>query len=164
MESLPDVIAPEHPAMERDEDHQAVRDAIFALPQAQREIVLLRFADELNHTQIAERLEIHPVTVGRQLEKAMAKMRTTLESDLEESVRDLKPSRRAIARTAAMAGAVAKLSSPTRGDDKNRGANGAAASGNISFERSVSHGSDRKIEAGGHCHNPPDSGYWHRDH
>jgi RNA polymerase sigma-70 factor (ECF subfamily) len=114
MESLEDVTAAQDPAMDQEEEHQAVRDAIFALPQAQREIVLLRFAEGLNHTQIAQRLEIHPVTVGRHLEKAMATMRTTLESVVEESVQELKPSRRAIVQTTALAAAVAQLPGASR--------------------------------------------------
>jgi RNA polymerase sigma-70 factor, ECF subfamily len=65
-------------AMEKGEAAAAVRNAIQALPEAQREIVLLHFSEGLTKKEIADRLDVHPATVGRQLTQALDSMRTPL--------------------------------------------------------------------------------------
>lgn len=102
------------PAMDQNEQHQAVRDAVLALPEQQRELVLLHFAEGLSHKQIADRLEVHPATVGRQLDKALATLRRSLGSWIEQSIKPLRAPRQQLARTMLAVGAVAAMSSAAR--------------------------------------------------
>lgn len=104
----------EEPAMDKEEQRQAVRSAVFALPPQQREIVLLKFAEGLNQAEIANRLEVHPATVGRQLEKALAMMRRSLQASVEDSLSRLRPSRQVAVRTAALVVAAAAMSASAR--------------------------------------------------
>jgi RNA polymerase sigma factor (sigma-70 family) len=65
-------------AMDRETQSHAVREAIFALPPEQSEIVLLHFNEGLSKKEIADRLDVHPGTVGRQLTRALKAMRGSL--------------------------------------------------------------------------------------
>ncbi len=78
--------SPEH-AMEKEEQNQAVREAIFALPPEQGEIVMLHFSEGLSKKEIADRLEVHPGTIGRQLARAFKAMRGSLRPWMEEPER-----------------------------------------------------------------------------
>jgi RNA polymerase sigma factor (sigma-70 family) len=74
-------------AMERKEQNQAIREAIFALPPEQGEIVMLHFSEGLSKKEIADRLDVHPGTVGRQLTRAFKTMRGSLRPLMEEPER-----------------------------------------------------------------------------
>lgn len=106
--------AAEESAMDQEERHQAVRDAVFALPEDQREVVLLHFAEGLSKTQIAQRLEVHPGTVARRLEKALVSVRTALDVEIQQAIRPMRSSRQIAARTAVLAGTVAAMSSQSK--------------------------------------------------
>jgi RNA polymerase sigma-70 factor (ECF subfamily) len=101
-------------AMQRDEQNQIVRNAILALPHAQREIVLLKYADGLNQAEIADRLAVHPATIGRQLEKAYVALRTVLEPLLEEGIASIRPSAQLTVTAVAIPAALAAMPGPSR--------------------------------------------------
>ena len=101
--------------MEREEEAQAVRNAVFALPEEQREIVLLKYVEGLNQTEIAQRLQVHPATIGRQLEKALAAMRDSMTSLLETSIsQKMRASPHAALRATALVAAVAGMSASSK--------------------------------------------------
>jgi len=96
--------------MEMEEENRIVREAVFRLPPAQREMVLLRFAEDLNDRQIAERLGVHPSTVGRQIRRALSAMRAPLEAALRGWARSVRPSRSSVARTSLLVAGASALS------------------------------------------------------
>jgi RNA polymerase sigma-70 factor, ECF subfamily len=85
-DALPEVVA----------DHDVVREvlardpegrvaaAIAALPAPARDVVVLRFYDDLDLATIADRLGIHPGTVRTRLHRALRRLRSLLE-DLDDS-------------------------------------------------------------------------------
>ena len=75
-----------------------------------RELLLLRYMEELNLEEIARRTGIHTTTVSRRLEKALSQIRSTQESELTHSFKTLKPSGQTIARTLGILAALASLS------------------------------------------------------
>src|ERR1700722_12996874 len=97
-------------AMERNEEDQLVRKAVFDLPAQQREIVLLKFTEGLNQNQIADRLEVHPGTVGRTLQRALTSLRRSLTAFGDDSIATLRPSQNAAAKTTALLSSVAAMS------------------------------------------------------
>ncbi|HEY1922818.1 MAG TPA: sigma-70 family RNA polymerase sigma factor, partial [Tepidisphaeraceae bacterium] len=97
-------------AMEKEERSRAVREAIFALPAEQGEIVMLHFSEGLNKKEIADRLDVHPGTVGRILDRALKAMRGSLRSFAKEPMRVIGvPPARARTATLAMVEIVAAL-------------------------------------------------------
>lgn len=110
-----DVVADSHTPdpsheSERCEMHKALRNAMIRLPVEQREIVLLHYAVQLDKKQIAERLGVHPGTVGRQMDRALQSLRGILEEALGEAAVSLNPPRAAVVRTVALVAAVTSLS------------------------------------------------------
>jgi len=63
---------------DRVEDHDAVREAMARLPVRQREILRLRFDEELTQSQIGEELGISQMHVSRLMRDALAKLREPL--------------------------------------------------------------------------------------
>ncbi len=63
-----------------EEGRAAVRDAIDALPERQREIVLLRYFRGLNSNEIGERIGASPGNVRVLLNRALGRLRAYLES------------------------------------------------------------------------------------
>ena len=103
----------EHPAqkdgrkiMETEERNNAVHAAVFRLPHQQREMILLRYVEDLNDRDIASRLDVHPSTVGRQIAKALRSMREPLETTLREWSPSVRPSRDGVARAVKIVSAV----------------------------------------------------------
>lgn len=68
-------------APEPDDRIEAAREAIAALPALQREIMDLRFAQDLSYAEMAEVLGIPVGTVRSRLHNAIARLRLCLESD-----------------------------------------------------------------------------------
>lgn len=85
----------------------AVQKAVFSLPGNLREIVLLHYAEGLTQREIADRLAVHPATVGRQLKSALASMQSRLDSLLRESAPTLATRKRTTAKALGVIAAVA---------------------------------------------------------
>lgn len=100
--------------MKNKEHDEALRKAIFALPIEQREIVLLRFAENLQQNEIARRLSVSPPTVHRHLKKALANMKGSLEPILSETAPSLRPSGKVAAKTLAAIVAASAMSNSAR--------------------------------------------------
>jgi RNA polymerase sigma-B factor len=62
----------------RVDDHDAIRDAMAHLPPRQREILRLRFDEELTQSQIGRELGISQMHVSRLMRDALAKLREPL--------------------------------------------------------------------------------------
>lgn len=73
--------------LERDDHNRLLKGSLEQLTPEQRELVLLHYQEGLTHTEIAERLGVHKSTIGRQLEKALLKMRGTLEQELIQGLK-----------------------------------------------------------------------------
>ena len=72
--------------------------------------MLLHFSEGLSKKEIADRLEVHPGTVGRQLKRALKAMRGSLRSLVEEPERAIgSPPRRVRTATLAMVAVVAAM-------------------------------------------------------
>lgn len=95
---------------EAKERHQAVRDAIEELSPDQREIVLLHYVEGLSKSEIARRVGLHPSSVGRQIGKALATMKSALEPVLRELAPAMRAPRSATTRTTALIAAASALS------------------------------------------------------
>jgi RNA polymerase sigma-70 factor, ECF subfamily len=93
----------------REEQDRAVREAIFRLPEMQRDIVMLHYTEGMNQRDIAERLAVHPATVGRQLKSALSTMQGHLEPILRESAPSLRAPQRAMARALTLIAAAALI-------------------------------------------------------
>jgi len=103
-----------HEVMEKQEDAEFVRKAIFALPAEQREVVMLHYFEKMSQRQIAEKLEVHPVTVGRILKKSLAKMKGSLGSMLYDVGPAFRAKPATIGKTVAMIGAVTLLNTSSK--------------------------------------------------
>ncbi|MCK4752619.1 MAG: RNA polymerase sigma factor [Planctomycetes bacterium] len=128
--------------MEAGEQASAVHGAIFNLPTEQREMVMLHYFEGFNKNEIAERLEVHPATVGRQLKKALAVMKHSLEPILRDAAPVFRASSRLRVRTIALIGAVSILSVQTKTAL-------AVAAGGKAWAASVSLAGSKTISAGG---------------
>lgn len=95
--------------MENQERDSAIREAVFQLPEKQRDMVLMRYVENLNDREIAKRLDVHSSTVGRQISKALSSMRSPLEELLQDWGASERPQAKAVARTTAMIAAAAAL-------------------------------------------------------
>ena len=60
------------------ENREALRPLIAALPELERNVVMLRFFESMTQTQIAERVGVSQMHVSRLLTKALARLRTGL--------------------------------------------------------------------------------------
>ncbi|MFB3897732.1 MAG: sigma-70 family RNA polymerase sigma factor [bacterium] len=96
------------------DQNQALQSALFRLPETQREMVLLHYAEGYSHRQIAKYLAIHPSNVGRQLRQALKSLQTSLQSILQETAPSFRPPRKVILRTLAIIGATAALSAKSK--------------------------------------------------
>jgi len=102
--------------MQDNEQDRAVQEAIFKLPVEQREVVLLRFSENLKQSEIAKRLNIHPVTVHRHLKRALAAMKDSLEPILGDTLPSLRPPAKASVKAVTVIGATAVMSTSAKAD------------------------------------------------
>lgn len=93
-----------------EERHRLVDLALERLPEDQRELILLHYSEKMPKNEIARVMGVHPSTVGRQIEKAVA----TLRDQVLDEVREVRPSRGARVRTVGALAAAAALSAIER--------------------------------------------------
>lgn len=74
----PDSAPSPHHLAERNEQRQAVREAVLALPPEQRQVVVLRFMEELSYEEIGAALHLPTGTVKSRLNRAKAALREIL--------------------------------------------------------------------------------------
>lgn len=74
----PDTAPSPHQTAERNEQRQAVRRAVLALPPEQRQVVVLRFMEELSYEEIGAALHLPTGTVKSRLNRAKAALREIL--------------------------------------------------------------------------------------
>ena len=74
----PDTAPSPHRLAERNEQRQAVREAVLALPEEQRQVVVLRFMEELSYEEIGAALHLPTGTVKSRLNRAKAALREIL--------------------------------------------------------------------------------------
>jgi RNA polymerase sigma-70 factor (sigma-E family) len=65
-------------------DNEPLWQALRALPQRQRAVIVLRYYEGLSEAEIAQTLKVSPGTVKSQASKAMATLRTRLSGTTEE--------------------------------------------------------------------------------
>lgn len=94
-----------------EDEKKLLDEALWSLPEAERELVLLHYMEGLDKKEIAARLGVHPSTVGRQMDKALDKMRERM---LQDTIAPLRPTKRLTSRTVAVVAAVAALSAESR--------------------------------------------------
>ncbi|WP_371530540.1 RNA polymerase sigma factor SigF [Streptomyces sp. NBC_01283] len=73
--ALADFIGAEDPAMELVEDFHALSPLLAQLDERDRQILRLRFVDELTQSQIGERLGVSQMHVSRLLSRTLARLR-----------------------------------------------------------------------------------------
>lgn len=95
--------------MEREEELDWLRRALAELPAEQRELVLLHYMEGLSKKEIAERLEVHPSTVVRQMRAALAALKGRLEPVLRQAAPRLRPAPAAAGRASAIIAMAAML-------------------------------------------------------
>jgi RNA polymerase sigma factor (sigma-70 family) len=64
-------------------EHDRIRTAIRRLPRRQREVVVLRYFEDLDITEIAELLHIKKTAVSASLNRAVSSLRLTLDRSAE---------------------------------------------------------------------------------
>ncbi|MBN1477116.1 sigma-70 family RNA polymerase sigma factor, partial [Candidatus Sumerlaeota bacterium] len=96
-------------AMETQEREQAVHEALSHLPEEERDLVLLHFAEGMSQRDIAGRLGVNQATISRRLARALRAMEVTLESEFRESLSRLRTPRTATVRTMGLMAAVLAL-------------------------------------------------------
>jgi RNA polymerase sigma factor (sigma-70 family) len=100
--------------MASDQESQALREALFELPEEERELVMLHYTEGLSQSEIAERLGTTQPTVSRQLKRALARLRGRLEPLLREVGPSLRAPRGAVARSVAFVAAASALSATAK--------------------------------------------------
>lgn len=114
LEQTPDPRKGVRERMEEESQSQALRQAIWKLPEQQRELILLHFMESMTKAEIAERLDLHPSTVGRQLDRALEVMRKLLDPLVGQTVRNMRPSAKALPKTLGLVGAVVAMNASAR--------------------------------------------------
>jgi RNA polymerase sigma-B factor len=71
----------DEPAFEMIEDRESLRPLLDALPERERQIIMLRFFRNMSQTQIAEELGISQMHVSRLLARTLAQLREGLSGD-----------------------------------------------------------------------------------
>jgi RNA polymerase sigma-B factor len=66
-------------SLDQIENREALRPLLAALPERERQVLLLRFFESLTQTQIAERVGISQMHVSRLLAKSLARLRDQLQ-------------------------------------------------------------------------------------
>lgn len=89
------------------EEALELRELLKTLSGEEREVVLLHFVEGLSKSEIARRIGVHPTTVGRQLDKSLARLRKGATST--DRVQSLGANAAAMRRTVAMVAVVAAL-------------------------------------------------------
>jgi RNA polymerase sigma factor (sigma-70 family) len=137
-------------AMSERDDRVAVREALRRLPPDQREVALLHVVEGLGQREIARRMGLSQATVSRQLSRALAAMRESLDA-LRRLAPSLRVSSEARTQTLALVGAVVLLS-PAAKASLAASAGLAAGSGAATAAGSLSVLSNLKVAlaTGGH--------------
>ncbi|MBX7246045.1 MAG: sigma-70 family RNA polymerase sigma factor [Candidatus Sumerlaeaceae bacterium] len=100
----------ERDKVEEREREETANAAIMSLPDDQREILLLHFSEGMTLVDIAKMQGVHPTTVGRQLNQALAKVRReALEPAVLDTSRTLKAHSQLATRTVALTCAAAAM-------------------------------------------------------
>lgn len=68
-------------ALERVENHEALQPVLAALPERERNVLMLRFFGSLTQTQIAERMGISQMHVSRLLSRTLEQLRGQLSEE-----------------------------------------------------------------------------------
>lgn len=71
-------------AAEEAQEKAMLDRALAELPRDDRTLVLLHFAQDVGHREIARRLNVHHTTIGRRIEKALANLRRIVERQAAE--------------------------------------------------------------------------------
>jgi len=66
--------------LEREETAERVRWALSKLPARDREVLALKYLEELNTAELAQRLDLPVGTVKARVHRALAKLKTSLET------------------------------------------------------------------------------------
>lgn len=96
------------------EEARAVHEALRRLTAEEREVVMLHYFEGLSQVEIAARLETHQTTIGRRLQKALRRMRLSVEPILRQAGPAFRPPRRAVTKTVALVGAASVLSAQSK--------------------------------------------------
>lgn len=96
--------------LESQQESHALQQALTRLPDAQRQVVLLHFLEGLSKTDIARRFGVNPSSVGRQLDRALRRLRDELGSLVQPAqIQALRPTAQAISRTILVAAGIAAM-------------------------------------------------------
>ncbi|MBX7245963.1 MAG: TIGR03435 family protein [Candidatus Sumerlaeaceae bacterium] len=106
---------PRERLMQREKD-EALDEAMEALPVEQRELVLLHYMEGIPRRDIAAKLGVHPATVGRRLDAALAQLRAALEPALRQHLSATRPGSPAITRAGLVVTAFAAASSAAKAE------------------------------------------------
>lgn len=82
--SFYDVLPAETDLFERIETHDAVSEAMSALSEREKEMVALRFRDELSQAEVAKRMGVSQMYVSRMERRVLEKLREKLKKSMAE--------------------------------------------------------------------------------
>ncbi|MCX7717973.1 MAG: sigma-70 family RNA polymerase sigma factor [Candidatus Sumerlaeaceae bacterium] len=86
LEDIAEVVEDSHAPSPREvaaiqEETEQLRAALLRLPEPQRELVQMHYLNQMSKVDMANRLGVHPSTVGRQLAAALEALRQALEQE-----------------------------------------------------------------------------------
>lgn len=114
LEQAPDLRKGVYERMTEESENQALHRAIWKLPEQQRELILLHYMEGMSKAEIAQRLNVHPSTVGRQLDRGLELLRGILDPVLRRTLRHLRPSPKALPKTLGLLGTLAAMDTAAR--------------------------------------------------
>jgi len=91
------------------QERELAAKALALLPPDLREVAILHYTEGLSKSEISRRLGVHPSTIGRQLDAAVARMKDGLEVGLRRPASPARAPSRAPARAIAIIAAVAAM-------------------------------------------------------
>jgi RNA polymerase sigma-70 factor (ECF subfamily) len=110
-ETVENTVTDERPSAARSmsdkEEAAAMQHLLESLSGEEREVVVLHFVEGLSKSEIARRTGVHPTTVGRQLDKSLARLRADAAS--ADRAKSLAPRPAALRRAVAIVGVVAAM-------------------------------------------------------
>ncbi|MEO8377751.1 MAG: sigma-70 family RNA polymerase sigma factor [Candidatus Sumerlaeota bacterium] len=100
--------------MSSGDDMASMNAALDQMPEDVREIVLLHFMENMPKREIADRLGVHPSTVGRQIDKALLDLRESMAPCVSDALRPKRRSANATGKTLAVIAVLAALPETAR--------------------------------------------------
>ncbi|MEQ8819343.1 MAG: sigma-70 family RNA polymerase sigma factor [Sumerlaeia bacterium] len=143
LENIPEETDSPREAAGAGQEAELLKEAIFALSPDEREMVLLHYMEGCSKKDIADRLRVHPSTVGRTLDRSLLRLKSELEPVLREATQPMRARPVLAQRTMRVVAAAALMTGVSRSALAQAAATGipSAASGSSTAAQATAFGS-----------------------